>query len=197
MSDQEQDLDARQQPDEAHHLDVFRGECQRDIEAFKKLHGRAFLLLRRAVGGVALRAPTRPTKTLVTAVDEENESRELSPAEYLVFPIRKTERSIIARFYSVGQTRNNDIVIRDVTVSKFHAFFQDADDGEGFVLLDARSTNGTFVNDERVPQQGAGEPVRVSTGDVIRFGGVELSFLHASELCSLVRSVTSMMARRK
>lgn len=197
MSDQEQDLDSRQQPDEAHHLDAFRGECQRDIEAFAKLHGRAFLLLRRTTGAVPLRAPSRPTKTLVTAVDDDEESRELSPAEYLVFPIRKTERSIIARFYSVGQTRNNDIVIRDVTVSKFHAFFQDADDGQGFVLLDARSTNGTFVNDERVPQQGAGEPVRVSTGDVIRFGGVELSFLNASELCSLVRSVTSMMARRK
>jgi hypothetical protein len=199
MSDQEQDLDARQQPDEAHHLDAFRGECQRDIEAFKKLHGRAFLLLRRATGAEPLRTPSRPTRTLVTAVedDDKNEARELSPAEYLVFPIRKTERSIIARFYSVGQTRNNDIVIRDVTVSKFHAFFQDAEDGEGLVLQDARSTNGTFVNEERVPQQGAGEPVRVSTGDVIRFGGVELSFLHASELCSLVRSVTSMMARRK
>jgi pSer/pThr/pTyr-binding forkhead associated (FHA) protein len=198
MSDQEQDLDARQQPDEAHHLDAFKGEVQRDLESFKKLHGRAFLLLRRATGPVALRAPTRPTKTLVTNVDDdEDESRELSPAEYLVFPIRKTERSIIARFYSVGQTRNNDIVLRDVTVSKFHAFFQDSEDGEGFVLQDARSTNGTFVNDERVPQQGAGEPVRVSTGDVIRFGGVELSFLHASELCSLVRSVSSMMARRK
>jgi len=197
MSDQEQDLDARQQPDEAHHLDAFKSECQRDLEAFSKLHGRAFLLLRRATGEAPLRAPTRPTKTLVTSVDEDDDSRELSPAEYLVFPIRKTERSIIARFYSVGQTRNNDIVIRDVTVSKFHAFFQDAEDGKGFVLQDARSTNGTFVNDDRVPQQGAGEPVRVSTGDVIRFGGVELSFLSASELCSLVRSVGNMMARRK
>lgn len=196
MSDQEQDLDARQQPDEAHHLDAFKGECQRDLESFSKLHGRAFLLLRRAMGPVPLRAPTRPTKTLVTSVDDDD-THELSPAEYLVFPIRKTERSIIARFYSVGQTRNNDIVIRDVTVSKFHAFFQDAEDGKGFVLQDARSTNGTFVNDERVPQQGAGEPVPVSTGDVIRFGGVELSFLHASELCSLVRSVGNMMARRK
>jgi hypothetical protein len=197
MSDQEQDLDARQQPDEAHHLDAFKGEVQRDLESFSKLHGRAFLLLRRATGPAPLRAPTRPTKTLVTSVDEDDDSRELSPAEYLVFPIRKTERSIIARFYSVGQTRNNDIVIRDVTVSKFHAFFQDAEDGKGFVLQDARSTNGTFVNDERVPQQGAGDPVRVSTGDLIRFGGVELSFLNASELCSLVRSVGNMMARRK
>ena len=197
MSDQEQDFEARQQPDEAHHLDAFKGECARDIEAFKKLHGRAVLLLRRATGAAPLRAPTRPTKTLLTSVDEDEEAHELSPAEYLVFPIRKTERSIIARFYSVGQTRNNDIVIRDVTVSKFHAFFQDSEDGHGFVLQDARSTNGTFVNDERVPQQGAGEPVSVTTGDVIRFGGVELAFLHASELCSLVRSVTSMMARRK
>ena len=198
MADQEQDLDSRQQPDEAHGLDAFRGECQRDLEAFSKLHGRAFLLLRRASGPEPLTPPNRPTRTLVTEVNEDKiEGRELSPAEYLVFPIRKTERSIIARFYSVGQTRNNDIVVRDVTVSKFHAFFQDSDDGQGFVLQDARSTNGTFVNDERVPAQGSGDPVRVRAGDVIRFGGVELSFLTAADLCALVRSVSSVMQRRK
>ena len=90
MADQDPELDARQQPDEAHHLDAFRGECQRDLGAFAKLHGRAFLLLRRATGVSPLTPPSRPTRTLVTnPEDEERDSaRELSPAECLVFPIR-------------------------------------------------------------------------------------------------------------
>ena len=124
-------------------------------------------------------------------------TRERSPSQYLVYPIRKTERSLIARFYSVGQTRNNDLVIRDVTVSKFHAFFQDDDGGHGFVLLDARSTNGTFVNERKVPRQGQGTPIKVRSGDKVRFGGVELSFLDAQELCELVRAAAAIAAKRK
>ena len=192
---EDDDLDPVQAPDEAHRLDAFRTECQRDLGAFSRLHGRAFLLLRRS-GDKPLNRPTRPGRTLVQSTPPEA-TRELAPSQYLVFPIRKTERSIIARFYSVGQTRNNDVVVRDVTVSKFHAFFQDAEDGKGFVLLDARSTNGTFVNERRVPRQGMGAPVPVRSGDKVRFGAVELSFLTAEELCELVRAAAMAANKRK
>ena len=195
MADEDDELDTEPAPDEAHRLDAFRVECQRDLAAFSKLHGRAFLLLRRS-GEKPLNRPTRPGRTLVQSAPPEA-TRELSPSQYLVFPIRKTERSIIARFYSVGQTRNNDVVIRDVTVSKFHAFFQDADDGKAFVLLDARSTNGTFVNEARVPRQGVGNPIPVRSGDKVRFGGVELSFLSAQELCELVRAAAVAASKRR
>jgi hypothetical protein len=195
MAEEDDELDTEPAPDEAHRLDAFRVECQRDLTAFSRLHGRAFLLLRRG-GDKPLNRPTRPGRTLVQSTPPES-SRELAPSQYLVFPIRKTERSIIARFYSVGQTRNNDVVIRDVTVSKFHAFFQDADDGKGFVLLDARSTNGTFVNEGRVPRQGLGNPVPVRSGDRVRFGGVELSFLTAQELCDLVRAAVTVAGKRR
>ena len=195
MAEEDDELDTEPAPDEAHRLDAFRVECQRDMAGFCRLHGRAFLLLRRS-GDKPLNRPTRPGRTLVQSTPPES-TRELSPSQYLVFPIRKTERSIIARFYSVGQTRNNDVVIRDVTVSKFHAFFQDAEDGKGFVLLDARSTNGTFVNEERVPRQGLGTPVPVRSGDKVRFGGVELSFMTAQELCELVRAAAMAASKRR
>jgi hypothetical protein len=195
MAEEDDELDTEPAPDEAHRLDAFRVECQRDLAAFSRLHGRAFLLLRRA-GDKPLNPPTRPGRTLVQSTPPEA-SRELSPSQYLVFPIRKTERSIIARFYSVGQTRNNDVVIRDVTVSKFHAFFQDAEDGAGLVLLDARSTNGTFINEERVPRQGLGSPVPVRNGDKVRFGAVELSYLTAQELCELVRAAATAANKRR
>jgi pSer/pThr/pTyr-binding forkhead associated (FHA) protein len=110
-------------------------------------------------------------------------ARELDPSRYLVFAIRKSPRSTIDRFYSVGQTRNNDIVIRDATVSKSHAFFENTPDGKGLVLKDSRSRNGTFVNAARVPAEGT----RVEPGDRIRFGHVELKLVDAAQLCELVR----------
>lgn len=185
MSDESDDLDSTHQPDEAYGLEAFKRECSLGPLAFTKLHGRAFLLLQRA-GEQRLRTPARPSRTLVTRTAPS--AQDLPPSRYLVFPVRKTERSLIERFYSIGQTRNNDVVIRDVSVSKFHAFFQDAEDG-GFLLQDARSTNGTFVNGVPVPRQGQGDPVPVKSGDQLRFGNVELSFVDAETFRELVTRV--------
>ena len=178
--------DEESQPDECFALEAFKRECQLGLPAFSKLHGQAFLLLQRTGSKQRLQVPQGPGRTLVTRA--VTTTQELPPTRYLVFPVRKTERSLIARFYSVGQTRNNDVVVRDVSVSKFHAFFQDAEDG-GFLLQDARSTNGTFVNGLRVPRQGQGDPVRVQSGDQVRFGAVELSFLDAKAFRDLVQRV--------
>jgi hypothetical protein len=181
---EDDDLDQVIQPDEAISLDAYKGERGLPLEPFAKLHGRAFLLMQRA-GKERLHPPARPTRTLLT--DEPDDHTDLPPSKYLVFPVRKTERSLIARFYSVGQTRNNDIVIRDVSVSKSHAFFEDDGNG-GFTLQDARSTNGTFVNGKRVPRSGMGLPVAVRTGDLLRFGAVELSFIDARSFRDLIRA---------
>lgn len=183
MSEEKDQLDEVNQPDEAFALEAFKRECKLSIEAFCKLHGRAFLLLQRTASKSRLEVPQRPSRTLVSRPAQN--TQELPPSRYLVFPVRKTERSLIARFYAVGQTRNNDVVIRDVSVSKFHAFFQDSEDG-GFLLQDARSTNGTFVNGMRVPRQGQGDPVKLQTGDQVRFGTVELSFVDAEMFRELV-----------
>jgi len=177
------DLDQVVLPDEVFRLDQFKLEAVLELGAFSKLHGRAFLLMQRA-GKERLVIPARPTRTLVT--DNLAERSALPPSKYLVYPVRKTERSLIDRFYSVGQTRNNDIVIRDVSVSKSHAFFEDDGSG-GFTLQDARSTNGTFVNAQRVPRHGHGLPARVRTGDMVRFGNIELSFIDADAFRDLIR----------
>jgi hypothetical protein len=185
VSIEDDDLDQVMQPDEAFHLEAFKGERNLDLENFSKLHGRAFLLMQRAAGGERLHPPARPSRTLLT--EEPDERTDLPPSKYLVFPVRKTERSLIARFYSVGQTRNNDIVIRDVSVSKSHAFFEDDGSG-GFTLQDARSTNGTYVNGKRVPRSGMGLPAVVKTGDLVRFGTVELSFIDVRSFRDLIRA---------
>jgi hypothetical protein len=184
MADDEE-LDPEPQPDEALGLQHYRADCQRDPGQFAQLHGRAFLILQRA-GERRLNRPKRFQSTLALQ-DPPAAARELDPSRYLVFPVRKSPRSTIDRFYSVGQTRNNDIVIRDATVSKSHAFFENAPDGDGLVLKDSRSRNGTFVNGAKIGAEG----VRVQAGDRVRFGHVELKLLDVVQLCELVRRIRS------
>jgi hypothetical protein len=182
MADDEE-LDPEPQADEAFGLQNYRDDCARDPGAFAQLHGRAFLLLQRA-GERRLTRPKRFQSTLVSTKPPMI-ARELDPSRYLVFPIKKSPRSTIDRFYSVGQTRNNDIVIRDATVSKSHAFFENTPDGSALVLKDSRSRNGTFVNGAKVPAEGT----RVQAGDRIRFGHVELKLLDAAQLRDLVQRI--------
>jgi hypothetical protein len=64
-------------------------------------------------------------------------------------------------------TSNNDCVLTDGRVSKLHAWF--LQDGEGgWVLCDAESSNGTFVNSVRLDSLGKSA---VANRDQIGFGG--------------------------
>ena len=64
---------------------------------------------------------------------------------------------------TLGRKPDNDIVISDQSASRRHAeiFYQD----NILVIYDLKSTNGTFVNRERVK-----EPVVLRSGDQIRIG---------------------------
>lgn len=66
---------------------------------------------------------------------------------------------------TVGRAPDNQIRLNDQQVSSHHAEFR-AEDG-GYSLVDRGSTNGTFVNDQRLTSQ---VPRRLNSGDRIRFG---------------------------
>lgn len=68
----------------------------------------------------------------------------------------------------VGRGNNCDIRIEDPSVSSEHARL--TRDSEGWRVVNLLSTNGTFVNDEKVSNR----PLK--NGDRIRFGRVELRF---------------------
>jgi hypothetical protein len=70
---------------------------------------------------------------------------------------------------NIGRAADNQIVIEDSTVSRYHAWIKDQEGN--FLVFDVGSANGTFVNDERVV-----EPRPLQTGDLVRFGVVELVF---------------------
>jgi diguanylate cyclase (GGDEF)-like protein len=74
----------------------------------------------------------------------------------------------------LGRSAENTIQLPDSSVSRYHAFLGLDDEGQ-IRLTDLGSTNGTFLNGRRLPEQ---SPVRVQDGDRIQFGaGVIVKFI--------------------
>jgi hypothetical protein len=72
----------------------------------------------------------------------------------------------------VGRHPENDIFLDDVTVSRRHAEFVLQD--QVATVRDVGSTNGTFVNRERI------EEMRLSSGDEVQIGKFRLVFMMAA-----------------
>ncbi len=75
---------------------------------------------------------------------------------------------------TLGRQPGNDIVLDSPVVSRRHAIIAQSD--QGYAIRDLGSTNGTFVNHQRIDQ---GEHL-LQHGDLIQLGGeVSLVFRHA------------------
>jgi hypothetical protein len=72
------------------------------------------------------------------------------------------------RTVSIGRDSGSDLEVADGSVSALHC--RVIPDGDGFVICDIQSTNGTRVNGERIERQ------RLREGDVITIGGVRMTF---------------------
>jgi hypothetical protein len=70
---------------------------------------------------------------------------------------------------SAGRHPDSDIFLDDITVSRRHAVIERS--GDGFIVRDAGSLNGTYVNRERVDE------ARLRTGDELQIGRFRLSFV--------------------
>jgi hypothetical protein len=69
------------------------------------------------------------------------------------------------RRFTIGREAACDMTLADMTVSRWHAGLDR--DGDGWLLADLGSTNGTRLNGWRV-----GGPVPVRPGDLVTFGSV-------------------------
>ncbi len=74
---------------------------------------------------------------------------------------------------TVGRHPDNDIFLDDVTVSRHHCRL--VADAEGLTLEDSGSTNGTYVNGERVDRH------RLLAGDEVIVGKFHLIVAHGDE----------------
>jgi len=164
-------------------LDTFRGDARNlSPSDFEERHGAGFLLLTAAPS----QAPPGPAMTEVRLDDDEPGSECTANISLLAFPLVRNQRSA-GHLITLGRTSNNDVVIPDLSVSRFHAFLKPGSNG-GFLLQDASSTNGTTVNSNSVPAQGQGAPMELKSGDSLRLGQVEFSFLSAPALQEFVRA---------
>jgi hypothetical protein len=151
------------------------------VDEFLERHGNAFLLLSAA----ELNEPDGPASTqLKVLLESEPPAERTASLSLLVFPVRRSDRSL-GHLLNLGRTSNNDVVIRDRSVSRFHAFIKPDEDGR-LCIQDAESTNGTCVNGKPVPSQGHGPPTPLAPGDDVRLGKVEFTFLDGLALRSFI-----------
>lgn len=68
---------------------------------------------------------------------------------------------------TVGRADDNGLVIRDPEVSRLHARLEP--DGPGWRVVDLGSTNGTWINGERI------DAAAISIGDNVSFGGIRFT----------------------
>ncbi len=73
---------------------------------------------------------------------------------------------------SVGRTKENNLAIDDPSLSKYHASLM-LDREHNLLVADTGSTNGTFINGERIAY---GKAVAVTERDKVRFGLIDIEF---------------------
>jgi hypothetical protein len=88
-----------------------------------------------------------------------------------VHPIAKRDSNPFTAMVTVGRAPNNDVVLSYDEISKFHAFFLHT--GTGWTIVDAHSTNGTFVGLKRLAPP-APFALDLSSGSVdLAFSGIK------------------------
>lgn len=113
------------------------------------------------------------------------ESRPPVDSRYRVGILQKRLGNPLNAFISVGRATTNDIVISDIEVSKVHAFFERNESGH-WTIRDNRSTNGTYVNGERIDQD---ERTLIKSSDAIKIGpGVSTVFFDPGDFYQFLKS---------
>jgi pSer/pThr/pTyr-binding forkhead associated (FHA) protein len=98
------------------------------------------------------------------------------PGRFLVVEDEGTERLIALDrpVIHIGRGITADIRLEDACISRRHAIL--AQLGDGARILDTRSSNGTFVNDQRVTVS------YLRDGDLVRFGLLAMRFAEIAPL---------------
>lgn len=97
--------------------------------------------------------------------------------------VRKNKDNAFQRRVTVGRTPNNDVVIDDASVSRFHAWFEQAEDGT-WVVVDAGSKNGSYVSTKKLAPK---KPHSLRGGEKVRFGTIDGWFLTPERVMDRLR----------
>lgn len=128
-----------------------------------------------------------PGSTRVAPGEFRTSTREASPAmpplasalldaDARLLPLIKSGRNPYENFVFVGRSSTCDIILRDASVSKAHAVFEQ---GVEWRLRDNGSHNGTWVNGRRLAPKA---PVVLASGDAVVFGAYPAYVIMPDEL---------------
>lgn len=101
----------------------------------------------------------------------------------VVAMLEKAKDNMFQRRVTLGRTANNDIVLEDASVSRFHGWLQKEDEGEKWSLTDAGSKNGTWVSGLRLAPK---KPQTLIDGARLKVGNLELTFHSAKSFKSFL-----------
>jgi pSer/pThr/pTyr-binding forkhead associated (FHA) protein len=90
--------------------------------------------------------------------------------EFILGPLSGQVVDLVAQVTTIGSQNGNSIVLADPAVSRKHVGIRR--DASGYELADLGSTNGVYVNGQRLPKR-----VLVA-GDIVRIGQSEMVFRH-------------------
>lgn len=127
----------------------------------------------------AAAAPDEPTSFATMRFTPSAGTKSSTKDSTMVIPVRKRRDSnAFAMMITLGRAPNNDLVIPDQRVSKFHAYFRKL--GQQWMINDANSMNGTWVDGQPIPSD---RSAALKSGSKIRLAEtLELVFLEPAEL---------------
>jgi pSer/pThr/pTyr-binding forkhead associated (FHA) protein len=105
----------------------------------------------------------------------------LETGETIVYFLQKDSRkqNAFPMAVTVGRLANNDIVLDQSSISRFHAYLQlDSKSGK-WTITDAGSDNGTFIDGQRLEKNARAV---VPDGATLSFGSAKLRFLTPASL---------------
>ena len=104
-----------------------------------------------------------------TIIDDEPYIKLINRRDTLKF--RVEESYTIKDKTTVGRGAKASLIIPDPFLSSVHVQFKK--EGNDFLLIDNKSTNGSFVNGEKLGK----EPCLIKTGDLIKIGQLMFIFV--------------------
>jgi len=106
-------------------------------------------------------------------------------------PGQTWEASLAKEYLQIGRSEDNDIDLQMSDVSRHHARIERR--GDGFVLRDLESTNGTWLRGQRISEYS------LQSGDTIRIGEAQLVFMGGGggEALTMVENPTSNPTRTR
>lgn len=125
---------------------------------------------RRSIQVVAEMGSNQVDQPHMTKIMQVDQAVSRSSGAFLLLQTGDTSQAlpIATTMVSIGRGLDNDIILEDTRVSRKHAQLRYRQ--RRFWLTDLGSTNGTFVNGERIAERA------LRDGDVISLGGLELIF---------------------